>query len=163
MSARTEIERKISVMAAHPIGGPDQVVQVLFDPQRIAAYSLVLDDARRALMSANQSTSAGNMPSVNGDIQIQAGDFLIKPEEVADLVVGVHQGSPVFLRDVAQVKLDSDRATQYVTQGFGPAGVDAKQSRPSLRVFLLLRYQLQKNLAKMRWMLLIICCSDWNN
>lgn len=134
-SLQTELQRVEGTRDIDIIGGPDQVVQVLFDPQRIAAYSLVLDDVRRALMSANQSTSAGNMPSVNGDIQIQAGDFLIKPEEVADLVVGVYQGSPVFLRDVAQVKLDSDRATQYVTQGFGSAGVDAKQSRPSFARF----------------------------
>ena len=120
-SLQTELQRVPGTRDIDIIGGPDQVVQVLFDPQRMAAYGLVLDDVRRALMSANQSTSAGDIPSVNGDIQVQAGDFLIKSEEVADLVVGVYQQSPIFLRDVADVKLNSDRATQYVTHGFGPA------------------------------------------
>ena len=64
-SLQTELQRVEGTRDIDIIGGPDQVVQVLFDPQRIAAYSLVLDDVRRALMSANQSTSAGNMPSVN--------------------------------------------------------------------------------------------------
>ena len=34
-------------------------------------------------------------------------DKFMTPEEVADLVVGVREGSPVFLRDVAQVSAES--------------------------------------------------------
>lgn len=99
------------------IGGPDKAVKVLFDPQRLAAYQLTLDDLRHALGSANSSIAAGSLVDNNREMQVQAGSFLMNPEEIADLVVGVYQGAPVFLRDVASVSLGTDNATQYVTYG----------------------------------------------
>ncbi len=99
------------------IGGPDKAVKVLFDPQRLAAYQLTLDDLRHALGSTNSSIAAGSLVDNNREMLLQAGSFLMNPEEIADLVVGIYQGSPVFLRDVANVSLGADTASQYVTYG----------------------------------------------
>jgi len=120
-SLQTELQRVPGTRDITIIGGPDKVVKVLFDPQRMAAFDLTLDDLRAALGSANTSTAAGSLVSDNREMLVQAGSFLLKPEEVADLVVGVHEGAPVFLRDVSSVSLGADTATQYVTHGLGPA------------------------------------------
>ena len=37
-------------------------------------------------------------------LAVETGEFLRDAEDVADLVVGVHEGKPVYLREVAQVE-----------------------------------------------------------
>jgi multidrug efflux pump subunit AcrB len=107
------------------IGGPERVVHVLLDPQRLAGYGLAIDDLTRALGAANASQDAGSVVQGGREILIQAGTFLLSPEEVADLVVGVKAGSPIFLHDVAQVRYGPDQPEQYVTTAAGPATAGA--------------------------------------
>lgn len=124
---QTQLQRVPGTRDIDILGGPDKVVRVLFDPERMAAFGLALDDLRTALGAANTSQAAGSIVSDNREMLVQAGDFLLTPEEVADLVVGVYQGAPVFLRDVAQVSLGADQPTQYVTHGFGSASANTAE------------------------------------
>ncbi len=106
------------------IGGPDTVVRVLLDPARLAAHGLTLDDLRGALNAANVSSEAGALVADNNEIPVQAGEFLIEPEAVGDLVVAVHNAKPVYLRDVAEIRFGPAPPTQYVTMGTGAASTD---------------------------------------
>lgn len=124
---QTQLQRVPGTRDIDILGGSDKIVRVLFDPERMAAFGLALDDLRHALGAANTSQAAGSLVSDNREMLVQAGDFLLTPEEVADLVVGVYQGAPVFLRDVAQVSLGADQPTQYVTHGFGSASTNADE------------------------------------
>jgi len=117
----TELQRVPGTRDIETIGGPDRVVRVLFDPQRLAGYGLSLDDLRRALSSANASADAGGFVADDREVLVQAGTLLMAPEEVADLVVGIHDGAPVFLRDVADVREAPDFPERYATFGAGPA------------------------------------------
>jgi len=114
---QTDLQRVAGTREINIIGGSDKVVKVLFDPQRLSAYNLSLDDLRQALGSANHSIAAGSIINNNREMLVQAGDFLVNPEEIADLVVGVYDKAPVFLRDVASVSLGADSPNQYVTHG----------------------------------------------
>ncbi len=118
---QTQLQRVPGTRDIDIIGGADKALRILFDPERMAAFGLALDDLRRALGAANRSDAAGAIVSDNREMLVQAGDFLLTTEEVADLVVGVYQGAPVFLRDVASVSLGADQPSQYVTHGFGSA------------------------------------------
>ena len=113
----TELQRVPGTRDIETLGGPDRVVSVVFDPQRLAGYGLTLDDLRRALSAANASAEAGRSVDRNREVLVQAGTFLMTPEEVADLVVGVRNGAPVFLRDVATVSEGADQPERYVTHG----------------------------------------------
>ncbi len=114
---QTNLQRVSGTREINIIGGSNKLVRVLFDSQRLAGYKLSLNDLRNALMGANRSIAAGSIVDNNTEMLVQAGGFLMHPEEVADLVVGVHLGAPVFLRDVADVSLGEDTPTQYVTHG----------------------------------------------
>ncbi|MDH3281147.1 MAG: efflux RND transporter permease subunit, partial [Gammaproteobacteria bacterium] len=118
----SELQRVPGTRDIETLGGPDRVVHVRFDPQRLAGYGLSLDDLRRALSAANASRDAGALVQDNRQILVQAGTFLTTPEEVADLVVSVRNGAPVLLRDVADVQAGSDHPERYVSFGVGPAG-----------------------------------------
>ncbi len=116
-----ELQRVPGTRDIETLGGPERVVHVRFDPQRLAGYGLALDDLRRALSAANASRDAGGLVDDNRRVLVQAGTFLITPEEVAELVVGVRNGAPVLLRDVADVHTGADQPERYVSFGAGPA------------------------------------------
>ncbi|MCB1878015.1 MAG: efflux RND transporter permease subunit [Chromatiales bacterium] len=133
-----ELKRVPGTRDIYTIGGPDNVVHVLMDPVRMAAHGISLDDLRAALMAGNASSDAGALVADNRYLPVQAGAFLTSPEEVADLVVGVKDGRPVFLRDVADVQQGPDQPEQYVWFGTGPAaaakGIDAAGEFPAVTV-----------------------------
>ncbi len=116
-----ELKRVPGTRDIYTIGGPEQVVRVLLDPQRMGGYGIGFEALRGALMAANATRDAGALVAGNREIEVQAGTFLTTPEEVASLVVGLHDGAPVYLSDVAEVRLGPDQPEQYVWFGTGPA------------------------------------------
>ena len=116
-----ELKRVPGTRDIYTVGGPERVVHILLDPQRMAGYGIALEDLRRALAAGNVSREAGAMVAGDREIPVQAGAFLAAPEEVAGLVVGVRGGAPVYLSDVAEVRLKPDQPEQYVFHGHGPA------------------------------------------
>jgi multidrug efflux pump subunit AcrB len=52
---------------------------------------------------------------------VEAGPFLKSADEVANLMVGLHQGKPVYVRDVAQVVDGPEEPVEASQIAFGPA------------------------------------------
>ncbi len=119
-----ELKRVPGTRDVYTIGAPDRVVQVTLDPVRMAGFGISVDDLRNSLRAANSSLDAGNAVRNNIQIPVQAGTFLASPEEVSALVVGLHNGAPVYLADVANVSLGPDVPETYVWLGTGPAAAD---------------------------------------
>ncbi len=122
----SELKRVPGTRDIYTIGGPEQVVHILLDPQRMAGYNIGFDDLRAALMAANATRNAGELVTGNREIEIQAGSFLTTTNQVAELVVGLHNGAPVYLSDVADVQQVPDQPEQFVWFGTGP-GAEQKQ------------------------------------
>ncbi len=116
-----ELKRVPGTRDVYTLGGPDRVVHVKLDPDRLAGYGLGFQDLKRALQAANSSQVASTMVKDNKEIEVQAGSFLTSPAEIGELVVGVHQERLVYLRDVAEVQYGPDQPEQYVWLGTGPA------------------------------------------
>jgi len=131
-----ELKRVAGTRDIYTIGGADQVVRVLLDPQRLAAYHIALDDLRAALSAANVAHEAGALVANNQEVLVRAGDLLSSAEDVASLVVGMHDGAPVYLRDVAKVSRGPDQPEKYVWFGTGAAaqqkGINAKGEFPAV-------------------------------
>jgi len=103
-------------------GGPDQVLRVTLNPERMAAQRVTVTDIERALLAANASAPAGQMVAGNRVIDVRAGEFLQSADDVARLVVAVRAAAdgtrrPVFLADLAQVRLGADTPQAYVWHG----------------------------------------------
>ncbi len=133
-----ELKRVPGTRDIYTIGGPDRVVHVLLDAQKLAGYGLDLGDLQRALSAANTSRDAGSVVREDAEILVQAGTFLSTPEEIADLIVGIHDGRPIYLRDVAEVRHEPDAPEHYVWFGTGPAagekGLQAQGTFPAVTV-----------------------------
>ncbi len=133
-----ELKRVKGTRDVYTIGGPDQVVHVLLDPVRLAGFNIALEDLRTALQLSNATRPSGALVRDNREILVQAGDFLSGVDEVGELVVGVHEGRPVYLADVAEVRRGPDQPEQYVWFGTGPAsgekGVTVQGEFPAVTV-----------------------------
>jgi len=82
------------------IGGQPRQVRVILDTQRLAAYGLTPDSVVTQLGAANSRAKAGDFARDNQEFQVEAGNFFTRPEELEQVVVGVHAARPVYLRDI---------------------------------------------------------------
>ncbi|MEO5339137.1 MAG: efflux RND transporter permease subunit [Magnetococcus sp. MYC-9] len=118
-SLETELKRVPGTRDVYTIGGQQQVAHVLLDPHKLAGYGMAPADLENALGAANYSRDMGRITRDNRSIPVQAGEFLSTAEEVAELVVGFHNGAPIQLRDVAQVRLETGQPETYLWFGTG--------------------------------------------
>jgi multidrug efflux pump subunit AcrB len=109
------------------IGGPGRAVQVNLNPTRMRERGLDMLSVRAALAGANAGMPSGfvmNPNSKSGQrISIETGYFFDSAKDVADVVVGVHAGKPIYLKEVAQIEEGAQQAQQYVSYmpGLGSA------------------------------------------
>jgi multidrug efflux pump subunit AcrB len=120
-----ELKRVPGTRDVYTIGGAPDIVHVVLDPERVAGFGLTLDDLRMALTAGNSSRQAGTLVSGGLEIPVQAGVFLSSREEVSNLIVGVFDGHPVYLEDIATVRSGADQPEQYVWYATGPAAPEA--------------------------------------
>ena len=116
-----ELKRVPGTRDIYTIGGPPRVIQVALDPARLAGYGIAVNDLRNALAGANFSVDTTSVTVADHEILIKAGELISSVDEVAALVVGVFEGRPVFLEDVATVHEGTDDPNAYVRFGTGPA------------------------------------------
>ena len=124
-SIEADLKRVKGTREVTTIGGPGRAVNVALDPARLAASGLTVGDLRGALQSANQGMPVGDLLVANRAIMIESGAYLADADAVADLMVGVKDGKPVFLRDVASVADGPLPAQRYVWHGV--AGKEAAE------------------------------------
>jgi multidrug efflux pump subunit AcrB len=84
------------------IGGQPRQVRVVLDTQRLAAYGLTPGAVVGQLQSANTREQAGSFSRDNREFQVEAGLFFQRAEDLQQVVVGVHGGRPIYLRDVVE-------------------------------------------------------------
>ncbi len=121
----TEIQRVPGTRNVHSIGGPASVVHVELDVQRLAARGLSIDDVSGTLIAANLVRQAGELVGGDRVTPVQAGSFLADADDVAGVVVGLADGRPVRLEDVATVRARADQPEAFVWMGTGPAAAQA--------------------------------------
>jgi multidrug efflux pump subunit AcrB len=118
-----ELKRVPGTRDVYTVGGPDNVVHVELDAQRLSAYGLSLEDLRHALVTANTVAHAGAVVSRDTEVPVTAGTFLASADDVAELLVGVRDGKPIYLDDVAAVAAAPDQPESYVRFGTGAGAV----------------------------------------
>jgi len=128
------IKQVDDVSAVNITGGARRSVQVTLDAQRLAAYGLSPLEVAGALGAANQRLGAGEFASGNRAFRIETGGFLATADDVRSVVVGISQGRPVFVRDVAVVEDGGEEPSQYVRFAVGPAGVTTTSTHGDLKV-----------------------------
>ncbi|MGZ5195198.1 MAG: efflux RND transporter permease subunit [Ramlibacter sp.] len=107
------------------IGGPGRAVHIWLDPARLRDRGVDVLGLAATLRAAN----AGTPPSTVLDasqadtrmLTVETSEFLRTEEDIASLVVGVNQGKPLYLREVARIESGAQLPQRYVWSTPGAA------------------------------------------
>jgi HAE1 family hydrophobic/amphiphilic exporter-1 len=86
------------------IGAPHRVIYVEADPRRLDAYNLSLEQVGNVIAAENLNMPSGNIKMGYMDYQLRIQGELAESRELENLVVGNFNGTPVYLRDIAEVR-----------------------------------------------------------
>jgi multidrug efflux pump subunit AcrB len=115
------IKQVTNVSATTIIGGQRRQVRVQLDSVKLAAHGVDPVRVVEMLQAANKQSKAGSFSAGNRAFLVETGGFLRDADDVATVVVGVSDGKPVYVRDVAEIVDGPEEASQYVLFGRGAA------------------------------------------
>lgn len=103
------------------VGGRAEQVRVEVMPERLSGFGLSLAQVANTIQTANSEKAAGHVESNNSHFTVYTGAFLRTAVDVAQLVVGTHANTPVYVRDVANVNQGAEETRQMVNYFSGAA------------------------------------------
>ncbi len=103
-SVESEIKRVAGTRDVRTLGAPGRAALVEIDPSRMAVMGVTIAELRQLLAAAAGGAAVGDLVSGNRTIRIDAGPFFERAQDLEEVVVGVRQGRPVLLRQVATVR-----------------------------------------------------------
>ncbi len=118
---RNDLQKIPDISATEIIGGQRREMRVELDPVRLSAFGLSGGQIRQALLQNNRASDSGTITDRNEAIAVRLNGFLRTADDLANLVVGVHNDLPVYLRDVAGISDGPEEPRDYVFFSPGPA------------------------------------------
>ncbi len=115
-------ERVAGVSQSNVVGGLNDELQVIVDPERLAARGLTIEDVRRVMAAQNKDTSAGDYWEGKRRWVVRTLGQFRDPEQVKNQLLAEKDGSLVYVRDVADVQLGFKKPDGLVRR-FGEASV----------------------------------------
>ena len=109
------------VSAVTIIGGQRREIRVTLDEARLGAFNLSPMQVQGALGGSNRRLPSGKFASGNREFLLETGEFLRTAGRRENVVVGVANGKPIFVRDVAEVTDGGEDPAQYVQYETGGA------------------------------------------
>ena len=104
------------------VGGRPRELRIQIDPARMRAYGVTPLDMAGVIRGENLALPAGRFQSQNREYVLETGRFIRSREDLEALVVGVRDGRPIYLRQVADVIDGPSDVTRYVWFGLGAGG-----------------------------------------
>lgn len=116
-----EIKKITDVAAITITGGRSREVKVVLDKDKMAESGVDFLSISRLMQGSNSQMMAGTLLNNDTAFVVETGRFLATSEEVGDLIVGMTQQQPVYLRQIAHVVDGPAIPNQYVYFGYGQA------------------------------------------
>ncbi len=115
-------ERVGGISQSNVIGGLEDELQVIIDPEKLAARQLTIADVRNALRSQNADTSGGDYWEGKRRWVVRTLGQFRSPQQVEQQLIAVRDNNPVYVRDVAEVQLGFKKADGLVRR-FGESSI----------------------------------------
>lgn len=122
-----ELKKDQDISEFTVMGGQKRQVRIDIDPVRLRAYSLSPLQIAGMLQKANFMLPSGAFFNKNKEFLVETGAFLKNAQEVGNVVVGISNSRPVYLRDVAKISDGPEEPSNYVFMGFGPASLKSSE------------------------------------
>jgi cobalt-zinc-cadmium resistance protein CzcA len=112
---RPQLRNVPGVIEVNTIGGFERQFHVLPDPGKLMAYKLSFRDVMTALASNNANVGAGYIERNGEQYLVRSPGQVGSIAEIQDIVISSRGGTPVRIRDVAQVTEGTDLRTGAAT------------------------------------------------
>ena len=103
------------------VGGRAEVVKIDVMPERLSGFEISLGQVAQTIQTANSEMTVGFVEGNNTHYSISTGSFLTNAKAIENLVVGTHQGTPIYVRDIAKVTQGPEETQNIVNYFSGPA------------------------------------------
>jgi hydrophobic/amphiphilic exporter-1 (mainly G- bacteria), HAE1 family len=114
---------RVSGVAQVQVNGSQTfAVRVQLNPQRLAAYGLATSDVMTAVANANQNQPTGTLWGKDEAFTIQTNGQLMDANAYRDIVIAMHNNSPIRLSDIATI-IDSVQNDKEIATVDGKAAV----------------------------------------
>ena len=114
-----EIEKVNDVSATQRIGGRNRQLRVVLDKDKLAESGLDFLTVAQMIKANNQQISGGTFDKNDTEFMVTTGKFLETATDVENLVVGVQQNRPIYLKQIASIQDGPEIPKEYVSLGFG--------------------------------------------
>ncbi len=109
------------IAATKIIGGRSREISVVLDKDKMAQNHVDILGITQKINANNQQSQVGHYNANDTEILVNAGNFLKSVDDVNNLIIGVYQQKPVYLKQVATVKDGAEIPNEYVSFGYGKA------------------------------------------
>ena len=116
-----EIKKVNDVAVTHKIGGRERQLRVVLDKDKLAAAGLDFLSVAEMINANNAQLNSGTFDKNDTEFIVNTGKFLESAQDVENLVVGVQQNQPIYLKQIAKIIDGPEVAKNYVSLGFGKA------------------------------------------
>ncbi|MEO5614788.1 MAG: efflux RND transporter permease subunit, partial [Cypionkella sp.] len=122
---QAEVTKTDNVGLTYLVGEAHEAIRIAPDPDRLALYGVTLQQLAQKVTQANRTLTTGKLRDGGVQIDLVAGETLVAPAQVANLLLTTRDGRPVYVSDVADVAYvpdTGDAIVSHLTQG--PNGVE---------------------------------------
>lgn len=133
----SEIEKIKDVAATNEIGGRNREIKVVLDKDKMAESGVDPLGIMQMIQANNGSSQSGSFTNKDQEYLVSTGQFLTNSADVENLVVGVNNNRPVYLKQLASVQDAASSPRSYVSFGYGKANdsyAKAKSEYPAVTI-----------------------------
>jgi hydrophobic/amphiphilic exporter-1 (mainly G- bacteria), HAE1 family len=105
--ASTQVGQRMSIVSGVSrvdVFGTKSAIRIKADPAAMWARGISVDDLTTAIKNGTSYTGAGQLDGAEGTALLRPQGQLENTQGYSDLIISTREGSPVYLRDVAQVR-----------------------------------------------------------
>jgi len=110
---KEDIENIEGVLDVKITGGLEREVQVNVDMNKLVHYNIRFDDIIQAIQSENRTIPGGTIDVNNTRFLVRVPGEFDKPFIIEDIIVKMKDGTPIYVKDVAEVKYAFKERTTY--------------------------------------------------
>jgi multidrug efflux pump subunit AcrB len=125
----SEIEKIEDVAITKEIGGSKRVLKVILDKDKMAENGIDALGIMQMIQANNSKSQSGSFVQNDQEYLITTGQFLRTEEDVENLVIGVNDKLPVYLKQVARVQDGPSTPKSYVSFGYGKTNEQFKNAQ----------------------------------
>lgn len=119
---KPELLKVPGVAEVNSWGGFEKQYHVIVDPEALVKYGLTLSELEEALARNNENVGGGQVERGGESLLVHGLGRVASVEEIEGIALTANDGQPLYLRDVAEVRIDHEIRRGAVTfQGQGEA------------------------------------------